>query len=58
MPTIGQSFDTEGKHKYFSSESDYNDLGKRNTVEYSHSNEGFDPMAVLNLDPYSTVSIN
>jgi hypothetical protein len=56
VSTISNPIDKDSKHKYLSSESDYNALGKRNTVEYSHSNQGFDP--VLNYDPYSTVSIN
>jgi hypothetical protein len=56
VSTRSDPIDKDGKLNYFSDGSEYNALGKRSTVEYSHSNEGFDPM--LNYDLYSTVSIN
>ena len=56
MSTSSDPIDKNGKLKYFISGSEYNALGKRSTVEYSHSNQGFDQM--LNYDPYITVSIN
>jgi hypothetical protein len=56
VSTSSDPIDKDGKLKYFISGSEYNALGKRSTVEYSHSNQGFDQM--LNYDPYITVSIN
>ena len=56
MSTSSDQIDADGKHQHFSSGSEYNVLGQRSTVEYSHSNQGFDQM--LNYDPYITVSIN